>query len=56
MPLDDLQRQVAGVVLQAARRYGFALAGGCALIAHGIVDRRTEDADLFTNRAGKEPT
>ena len=49
MPLEDLQRQVAAVVLREARRYGFALAGGCALIAHGVVDRRTEDVDLFTD-------
>jgi hypothetical protein len=55
MPLDDLQRQVAAVVLQEAKRYGFALAGGCALIEHGVVDRRTEDVDLFTDdEAGVE--
>jgi hypothetical protein len=52
MPLDDLQQQVAAVVLRAAKRHGFALAGGCALIAHGVVDRRTEDVDLFTDREG----
>ncbi len=49
MPLEDLQRQVAAVVLTAAGRYGFALAGGCALIAHGVVSRDTEDVDLFTD-------
>ena len=49
MPLDDLQRQVAVIVLDAAARHGFALAGGCALIEHGLVNRRTEDVDLFTN-------
>ena len=52
MPLENLQQQVAAVVLRAAKRYGFALAGGCALIAHGVVDRRTEDVDLFTDREG----
>jgi hypothetical protein len=52
MPLNDLQQQVASVVLQAAKQHGFALAGGCALIVHGVVDRRTEDVDLFTDRAG----
>jgi hypothetical protein len=50
MPLEDLQQQVAAIVLRAAKRYGFALAGGCALIAHGVIDRRTEDVDLFTDR------
>jgi hypothetical protein len=49
MALDDLQRQVATVVLETAARHGFALAGGCALIVHGLVDRGTEDVDLFTN-------
>ncbi len=52
MPLEDLQREVAAVVLRAAGRYGFALAGGCALIAHGVVSRDTEDVDLFTDDEG----
>ena len=30
-------------------RYGFALAGGYALAAHGLIDRPSEDVDLFTN-------
>jgi hypothetical protein len=49
MPLENLQRQVAAVVLAAAAEHGFALAGGCALIAHGLTDRLTEDIDLFTD-------
>src|SRR5215469_13762316 len=49
MPLDELHRQVAAVVLRTAARHGFALAGGCALIAHGVIDRSTEDVDLFSN-------
>jgi predicted nucleotidyltransferase component of viral defense system len=49
MPLDELHRTVAAVALRAARRYGFALGGGNALIAYGIVDRPTEDVDLFTD-------
>lgn len=52
MPLDELHRQVAAIALGAARRHGFALGGGNALIAHGIVDRLTEDVDLFTDRDG----
>jgi hypothetical protein len=35
--------------LRAAAKHGFALGGGNALIAHGIVDRPTEDVDLFTD-------
>ncbi len=30
--------------------YGFALAGGSALQVHGLVDRPSEDVDLFTDR------
>jgi hypothetical protein len=50
MPVSDLHREVAAVALRAAAPYGFALAGGNALIAHGIIDRPTEDVDLFTDR------
>jgi hypothetical protein len=50
MPLDELHREVAAIALRAARRHGFALGGGGALIAHGIIDRPTEDVDLFTDR------
>ena len=49
MPLDDLHREVAVIALSAAARHGFALAGGCALIAYGVVARATEDVDLFTD-------
>jgi hypothetical protein len=50
VPVSDLHREVAAVALRAAARHGFALAGGNALIAHGIIDRPTEDVDLFTDR------
>jgi Nucleotidyl transferase AbiEii toxin, Type IV TA system len=49
MPLSDLHRRVATIALRAANRYGFALGGGNALIAHGLIDRPTQDVDLFTN-------
>lgn len=49
MPIDELQREVAAIALRAAARHGFALAGGNALIAHGIIDRPTEDVDLFSD-------
>jgi hypothetical protein len=32
MPVSDLHREVAGVALRAAARYGFALGGGNALL------------------------
>ena len=50
MPVSDLHREVATVALRAAARHGFALGGGNALIAHGVIDRPTEDVDLFTDR------
>jgi hypothetical protein len=49
MPVSELHRQIASIALRAAARHGFALAGGNALIAHEVVDRPTEDVDLFTN-------
>jgi hypothetical protein len=50
MPIDELQREVATIALRTAGRHGFALAGGNALIAHGIIDRPTDDVDLFSDR------
>jgi hypothetical protein len=50
MPIDDLHRDVAAIALRAASRHGFALAGGNAMIVHGMSTRPTEDVDLFTNR------
>ena len=50
MPLRELHRQVAAIALRAAARHGFALGGGNALIAHGVISRPTQDVDLVTNR------
>ncbi|MEP7022969.1 MAG: nucleotidyl transferase AbiEii/AbiGii toxin family protein [Actinomycetota bacterium] len=50
MPLTELHREVAAIALRAASRHGFALAGGNALIAHGIIDRPTDDVDLFSDQ------
>ena len=52
MPVSRFHREVAAIALGAAARYGFALGGGNALIAHGLIDRPTEDVDLFTNEDG----
>ncbi len=52
MPVDQFQQQIAVIALRAAARYGFVLAGGNALIKHGIVDRYTADIDLFSDREG----
>jgi hypothetical protein len=50
MPISGLQREIATIALRVAARYGFALAGGNALIAHGVIDRPTEDVDLFSDQ------
>ncbi len=50
MPVSDLHRQVAGVALAAAAGHGFALGGGNALLAHGVISRPTQDVDLFTDQ------
>jgi hypothetical protein len=53
MPLgNEFQAEVARVALAAAREHGFALAGGNALAAHGIISRPTEDVDLFSASDG----
>ena len=49
MPVGELHGQVAAIALRAAGRHGFALGGGNALIAHGVIDRITQDVDLFTD-------
>src|ERR1700761_1162834 len=50
MPISGLQREVATIALRVAARYGFALAGGNALKAHGVIDRPTADVDLFSDQ------
>jgi len=50
MPVSDLHRRVAAVALAAAREHGFALGGGNALLAYGVISRPTQDVDLFTDR------
>lgn len=52
MPVSGLHRQVATIALDAAAGHGFALGGGNALLAHGIITRPTRDVDLFSNRQG----
>lgn len=44
--MDDFQDRLVRVGLG---EYGFALAGGYALQAHRLVDRLSEDVDMFTN-------
>jgi hypothetical protein len=49
---DPFQVRVAQIALAVADRWGFALGGGHALLAHGLVRRPTEDVDLFTDVDG----
>ncbi|GHJ16684.1 MULTISPECIES: nucleotidyl transferase AbiEii/AbiGii toxin family protein [unclassified Micromonospora] len=49
---DPFQHEVTRIALATAARHGFALAGGQALIAHGLGTRPTEDIDLFTDTEG----
>jgi hypothetical protein len=49
---DPFQVRVAQIALSVAERHGFALGGGHALLAHGLVHRPTEDIDLFTDIDG----
>ena len=48
--MDELQEHIAQIGLAALKRFGFALAGGYALQAHRLVDRMSEDIDMFTDR------
>jgi hypothetical protein len=52
MPVTGLHGRVAAVALAAAAPHGFALGGGNALIAHGIIDRATQDVDVFSDEQG----
>ena len=47
--LTPLQLQIRQIVASLRDAEGLALAGGGALIVHGIVDRETRDLDFFSN-------
>jgi hypothetical protein len=44
----DVQREVTRIALAGIDQAGFALAGSGAIREHGLIDRPTEDVDLFT--------
>jgi nucleotidyltransferase AbiEii toxin of type IV toxin-antitoxin system len=46
--VDPFHQGLARIGLDAAERYGFALAGGYAVQAAGFLQRPSEDIDLFT--------
>jgi hypothetical protein len=52
MPVSEFHGQVAAIALRAAAPHRFALGGGNALIAHGVIDRFTQDVDVFSDEEG----
>jgi len=44
--------EVAKIALDVATKHGFVLGGGFAWLVNGLVQRPTEDVDLFTDTAG----
>ena len=49
---DPFQARVAQLALAAAAGQGIAFASGNALVAHGLLTRPTQDADLYTPEPG----
>lgn len=53
MPVDEFHQALAVIVLQVASEYGFVVAGGNALIKHGIVDRYTADIVMWSVKVSR---
>jgi len=51
--MDPFHEQLARVALDAAGSFGFALAGGYAVQAHGFLDRMSADVDLFAEASAE---
>lgn len=49
--MDPFHARLARIGLGPAAKYGFVLAGGYAVQAHGFLERLSDDVDLFTNIA-----
>ncbi|GAA2645155.1 hypothetical protein GCM10010399_93790 [Dactylosporangium fulvum] len=52
MSPDPFHTDVARIALAVAERHGFVLGGGFAWLMNGLVERPTEDVDLFTDTDG----
>lgn len=48
--MDEFQLRLVQLGLERLAVHGFALAGGFALQAHGLLERLSEDVDFFTDR------
>lgn len=54
--LDPHQHSIASILFALPAAAGFALAGGSALVVHGVIDRPTRDIDAFIGaRLGTPP-
>jgi hypothetical protein len=51
--MDPFHERLARIALDAAGSYGFALAGGYAVQAHGFLNRMSADVDLFAEASGE---
>jgi Nucleotidyl transferase AbiEii toxin, Type IV TA system len=51
--MDPFHERLARVALDVAALYGFALAGGYAVQAHGFLDRPSADVDLFAEASAQ---
>lgn len=54
--LTELQERVARIITELPEARGFALAGGAALVVHGLTERSTNDLDYFTTAPADVPT
>jgi hypothetical protein len=52
--VDPRHSKITQIALEVAAEYGFALAGGYAVSAHGMGDRLSSDVDLFTDWHSRE--
>jgi Nucleotidyl transferase AbiEii toxin, Type IV TA system len=52
VPVSEFHKQVTAIALRVAAPHGFALGGGNALLAHGVIDRPTQDVDVFSDELG----
>lgn len=52
--MDPFHERLAQVGLTALAEYGFALAGGYAVQAYGLLERPSEDVDMFTTIAAEK--
>jgi hypothetical protein len=50
----QLQRMVTRLALQACAAGGFALAGSGAIREHGVINRMSQDIDLFTSNTNEQ--